>query len=181
MFQTSLLSEHVVSPFIGATGSGSYAEYLTEDLPSIKKHAKDQISNYELYGKVTPGVLFKTHNTLISLFLEGIVTHEYGDYYNFRKENDGKYTGKGTHYYNIANNATCFGYGGGIDLQSMFIEKTRFNENKAIGFAVEIYAIYNNSQSFIDDRMYRKDSIYWILPFQSSTVIVDRRPYCSIT
>jgi len=147
LLQPSFLEDKSIGPFIGATASGSFAEYFLEpDYYSKQKLDALQIDygktfeNYEACGKITPGISFKSNDSLFSVFAEGIVTYENGEYYDFRKETDGK-----GNIYNLACFADSFGYGGGLDFQR------KIGETSALGLAVEAYSLYNKSQSFTDE------------------------------
>lgn len=147
LLQPSLMNDKSTGPFMGAAFSGSFAEYFLEPdyysrqkLDALKINYGKTFENFEACGKLTPGISFKNDNSLISLFLEGIVTQETGEYYDFRKETDGK-----GNIYNLACYANSYGYGGGVDFQ------LKTDRDMAFGIAVEAYTLYNKSQSYLDE------------------------------
>ena len=147
LLQPSLLNDKSTGFYFGATVSGSFAEYYLEPdyfskqkLDALQINYAKPFENFEVCGKLTPGITFKQNNSLFSLFLEGIVTQENGEYYDFRKETDGK-----GNLYNLAYYANSYGYGGGVDFQ------VKTDRDIAFGVAFEAYTLYNKSQSYLDE------------------------------
>jgi hypothetical protein len=143
ILQPELAQDKVLAPFMNCCLNASVVDYKID----LNKDTKNQLAllhmdyltsnkDIKLEGIIRPGFLVKSNDFLFSVFLQGIVKYEYGEFSYFRSELDNK-----ANIYNLKKNNITSGFGYGFDAQRGIIGKYD------VGCVLNMDVLFNRTQS----------------------------------
>lgn len=146
--QPDLTPEVGTGPFVGVDGALSFAhvdfvpsEYSASilDAEGISYRSGFQELGLEIYAKA--GVTSRFYALSVSAYLLGLTKLETGDYFAFRRTNDGVAA-----LYNTSADPVCWGFGGGVDFQ------LGMTQTFALGALVQPELVWNRTQTYRSSR-----------------------------